>query len=109
MGETGRNMEKVSAERATHGSMGELRLATGQHVALRLWEHRAHQEKKATVRPYETVGYVISGRAELNIEGHLLTLEPGDSWVVPAGSMHFYTIPESLTAIEAISPPAETP
>jgi len=109
MGETDRAMAKVSAERAEHGSMGELRLATGRRVALRLWEHREHREKGASVRPYETVGYVIAGRAELNVEGQHLTLEPGDSWVVPAGSMHYYTIPEAFTAIEAISLPAESP
>jgi hypothetical protein len=31
------------------------------------------------------VGYVVSGRAELELEGQTVRLEAGDSWVVPAG------------------------
>jgi len=32
--------------------------------------------KSATQRDYETIGYVISGRAELQLEGQTLILEP---------------------------------
>jgi mannose-6-phosphate isomerase-like protein (cupin superfamily) len=53
------------------------------------------------------VGYVISGRAELDIEGQMVWLEPGDCWVVPAGSQHTYRILETFTAIEATAPPAQ--
>ena len=55
----------------------------------------------------ETVGYVISGRAELHIEGQVVDLEPGDSWIVPKGSRHSYKILEAFTALEATTPPAE--
>ena len=58
-------------------------------------------------RDYETVGYVIRGRAELHLEGQMLKLEPGDSWLVPKGAAHTYKILEPFTAIEATSPPAE--
>jgi quercetin dioxygenase-like cupin family protein len=58
-------------------------------------------------RDYETVGYVISGRAELTLEGQSLNLEPGDSWLVPAGAEHSYRILEPFTAVEATAPPAE--
>jgi quercetin dioxygenase-like cupin family protein len=57
-------------------------------------------------REYETVGYVISGRAELHLEGQMVLLEPGDSWVVPKGALHGYRILEPFTALEATSPPA---
>ncbi len=60
-----------------------------------------------TERDYETVGYVISGRAELDLEGQTVRLEPGDSWLVPAGARHSYRILEPLTAVEATSPPAQ--
>jgi quercetin dioxygenase-like cupin family protein len=61
----------------------------------------------ATSRDYETVGYVISGRAKLDLEGQTLNLKAGDSWLVPAGTMHHYTIIEPFTAIEVTAPPAE--
>ena len=53
------------------------------------------------------VGYVLSGRAELEIEGQTVRLEPGDSWVVPAEAEHTYRILEKFTAVEATAPPAE--
>ena len=53
-----------------------------------------------------TVGYVISGRAELHIQGQMVKLEPGDSWVVPKGSRHAFRILEPFTAVEATAPPA---
>ena len=53
---------------------------------------------------YETVGYVISGRARLDLERQTLDLKFGDAWLVPAGH---YTIIEPFTAIEATAQPAE--
>jgi mannose-6-phosphate isomerase-like protein (cupin superfamily) len=58
-------------------------------------------------RDYETVGYAITGRAQLDIEGQSVLLGAGDSWVVPKGSRHSYTIIEPFTAVEATTPPAE--
>jgi quercetin dioxygenase-like cupin family protein len=82
-------------------------LASGVHVAMRMWQDEAQSESKpATQRDYETVGYAIDGRAELHLENQTVLLEPGDSWVVPKGAMHSYKILEPFTAIEATSPPA---
>ena len=38
--------------------------------------------KHPTKRYYETVGFVISGSAKLEIEGQMLSLKSGDSWLV---------------------------
>jgi mannose-6-phosphate isomerase-like protein (cupin superfamily) len=74
---------------------------------LRLWEKESPADaKEPTARPYETVGYVISGRAELHSEGQMVLLEPGNSYVVPQGARHTYRILETFTAVEATSPPA---
>ncbi len=73
---------------------------------MRLWENEQPNEpKEPTAREYETVGYVIIGRAELHIEGQTILLEPGSSWVVPKGASHTYKILEAFTAVEATSPP----
>ncbi len=50
---------------------------------MRLWDNEmASNNEKATesCREYETVGYVIKGRAELHLEGQMVLLNPGDSW-----------------------------
>jgi hypothetical protein len=63
--------------------------------------------KAPTTRDYETVGYVISGSARLDLEGQTLNLRAADSWLVPARAMHHYTIIQPFTALEATAPPAE--
>lgn len=98
---------KINSEHSPHGSMGQKYLASGRDVAMRLWQQAPRDdEKEPRARDYETVGYVIAGRAELHIEGQMVKLEPGDSWVVPKGSRHTYRILESFTAVEATAPPA---
>lgn len=62
------------------GQMGQVYLVSGKRVSLRLWRDEKPQHKEPVRRDYETVGYVISGRAELTIEGQTIKLEPGDSW-----------------------------
>lgn len=102
------SVKKVSAPYSPTGSMGQKYLASGIRVAMRLWENEPPGEAKpAQVREYETVGYVLQGRAELELEGQRLKLEPGDSWLVPRGAAHSYKILEPFTAIEATSPPAQ--
>lgn len=105
MGDT--TIIKVSSAHSPTGEMGQKYLASGKNVAMRMWENEQPAEPKAaTSREYETVGYVISGRAELQLEGQMVLLEPGDSWVVPNGASHTYKILESFSAIEATYPPA---
>jgi quercetin dioxygenase-like cupin family protein len=98
---------KVNSHFSPKGKMGQKYLATGIGLAMRMWEEEPEGEaKEPTSRDYETVGYVIAGRAELQIEGQTVRLEPGDSWVVPKGASHAYRILEPFTAVEATSPPA---
>ena len=103
-----KSITKVSSGQAPKGRSGQKYLASGIHVSMRLWEreHRA-ETKPQTARDYETVGLVLQGKAELHIEGQIVLLEKGDSWVVPKGSRHTYKIIETFTAVEATSPPAE--
>lgn len=104
---TDTSVTKVSAAHAPHGALGQRYLASGVHIAMRLWEaEKPGDAGPATTREYETVGYAIKGRAELHLEGQMVRLEPGDSWVVPKGSSHRYKILESFTAVEATTPPA---
>ncbi|MFL5577013.1 MAG: cupin domain-containing protein [Gemmatimonadaceae bacterium] len=102
------SVTKVDSSHSPHGQMGQKYLASGVHVAMRLWENTEPGEPKPAVsRDYETVGYVIAGRAELRLEGQSVLLEPGNSWVVPRGAEHSYRILERFTAVEATSPPAQ--
>ena len=101
-------VKKIQSASSPRGDMGQVYLASGKRVSMRMWrEEQPETAKPATAREYETVGYVIAGRAELELEGQKVTLEAGDSWAVPAGAKHTYRILETFTAVEATSPPAE--
>lgn len=101
-------MTLVEATAATRGPEGQKYLAGGRTLSMRLWEGEAGGTDKEPVRrDYETVGYVIAGRAELELEGQTTMLEAGSSWVVPKGASHTYRILETFTAVEATAPPAE--
>jgi quercetin dioxygenase-like cupin family protein len=100
-------VKKIDSTHSPKGKEGQKYLASGKSVSLRLWENEQPGEaKEPRTREYETVGYVISGRAELHVEGQMVLLESGNSWVVPEGASHTYKILEPFTAVEATSPPA---
>ena len=99
-------IKKIDSTHSPVGPNGEKYLASGKSVSMRLWEaEEPGAEKPVTTRDYETVGYVLSGRAELQLEGQTVILEQGNSWVVPKGAEHTYRILETFTAVEATSPP----
>lgn len=106
MGDT--TVTKVDSSDSPHGELGQKYLASGKSISMRLWENEEPGEKTDhPARDYETVGYVISGKAELYLEGQMILLQKGDSWVVPRGAEHHYKILESFTAVEATHPPAQ--
>ena len=102
------SVKKVSSAYSPSGEMGQKYLASGIKVSMRLWEdEQPSAPKEPSARDYETVGFVIKGRAELHIEGQMVLLEPGDSWAVPKGASHTYKILDPFTAVEATAPPAQ--
>ncbi len=106
MGDT--SVKKVQSKSSPKGHEGQKYLVSGIKVSMRLWEkEQPIEDKPESTNDYETVGYVIKGRAELHLEGQMILLEAGDSWLVPAGAKHTYKILEPFTAVEATSPPAQ--
>ena len=108
-----RQANVVTSASAATGPQGQKYLAAGESVALRLWEKQPAPDsdgddggKGASQRDYETVGYVLKGRAELQLDDRVVELKPGDSWVVPKGAIHTYRVLEPFTAVEATHPPA---
>ncbi len=98
---------KVDSAHSPTGPDGQKYLANSKSLGMRLWRDEPPTAgKEPTAREYETVGYVVKGKAELTVEGQTVTLNPGDSWVVPKGALHSYTILEALTAVEVTHPPA---
>ncbi len=98
---------KIATADGTRGPDGEIILAAGERSAMRMWRNEEPGEPKtASTRDYETVGFVLNGKAELHLDGDVVTLTTGDSYTVPAGISHTYKILETFSAIEATTPPA---
>lgn len=96
----------VPADTARYGEMGQEYLACGQQVALRRWDERTGDRCHSRARAYETVGYLIEGKMELEIDSQTAIVDAGDSWLVPAGARHTYRVIQDIVAIEATAPPA---
>lgn len=96
----------VGPDDAKRGEMGQQLLATGKSVALRRWRESSGQNCNSPPRAYETVGYLVSGKLEVQLDGESAIVNPGDSWLVPAGANHQYRVIEDIVAVEATSPPA---
>lgn len=101
------SVTKVDAGHAPKGPQGQRYLANGRALSMRLWDQQPPADGGSTRREYETVGYVIAGRAELTLDGQTVRLQPGSSWIIPKGAEHSYRILETFTAVEATHPPAE--
>ncbi|MFK8185717.1 MAG: cupin domain-containing protein [Phormidesmis sp.] len=98
----------VSKREASIGEMGQKLLISGDQISMRLWEEQPGdgKDKSMAARGYETVGYVLEGKAELRLEDKNIPLKPGVSWIVPQAAEHSYKILEPFRAIEATHPPA---
>jgi len=98
---------KVDSAHSPKGKYEQKYLASGKSIAMRLWDEEPGKQKlENDARDYEVVGYVLEGKAELELEGQTIRLEAGDSWVVPKGARHTYHIKEHFKAVEATSPPS---
>ena len=101
------SVKKVESGRSPKGPQGQRYLASGKNVSMRLWESEPPGDPKPeTRRDYETVGFVLEGRARLHLDGQVVELQRGDCWVVPHAAAHRYELLEPFSAVEATAPPA---
>jgi mannose-6-phosphate isomerase-like protein (cupin superfamily) len=102
------SVTKVDSNYSPEGAMGQVYLASGVTLGMRLWrDEPPHPPGRAVRRDYEVVGYVLEGRAELELEQQKVLLTKGDSYVIPRGAEHRYRILEPFSAVEATAPPAQ--
>jgi quercetin dioxygenase-like cupin family protein len=57
--------------------------------------------------PHEQTGYLVSGRARMQIEDKAVDLTPGDCWMIPGNVPHEATALEDAVFIDIFSPPRE--
>src|ERR1700679_2066690 len=97
---TDTTVTKIDSTHSPKGAAGQKYLACGTSMSMRLWENEAiEKDQTDSKRDYETIGFVIKGKAELHLEGQMVLLKAGDSWVVPKGASHHYKIVEEFSAV----------
>jgi hypothetical protein len=80
------NTVKVNSEYSPLGEIGQKYLVSGKKVSMRIWKDIPPSDSKSpSQRAYETVGYVLKGRAELHIGTPVVMLEAGSSCWCPKG------------------------
>jgi quercetin dioxygenase-like cupin family protein len=57
--------------------------------------------------PHEQVGYVVSGKVVMTINGEDYELTSGDSYAAPSGIPHSARIVDETVIIDTFSPPRE--
>jgi quercetin dioxygenase-like cupin family protein len=57
--------------------------------------------------PHEQVGYVVSGKVIMTVDGQDYVLESGDSYAAPSNIMHSAKILDETIIIDTFSPPRE--
>ena len=107
--ETDMTLTIVSSTKTAPGADGEIALAAGASMSMRMWKNEQPHDKPSHRSPYETLGFVVAGRADLTIEGQTASLKAGDSYLVPANAEHTYRIVETFTAVECIAPAGKRP
>ena len=100
------SVKKIDSSASPTGDLGQTYLVSGTALAMRLWNEAKGEGGEPHTRPYETVGYVVSGRVEVHVGDDVVTCGAGDSYLVPDGATRHYKVLEDLVAVEATSPPA---
>ncbi|MGC9529017.1 MAG: cupin domain-containing protein [Candidatus Bipolaricaulaceae bacterium] len=79
----------------------------GERMMVTLMQFKRGRQPGAHSHPHEQVGYCLSGRFELRVGDVVHLVEPGDSYLIPGGTVHAYQVLEDAEAVEVFSPPRE--
>ena len=82
-------------------------LADGETMMMCEFTFEADVEVPNHTHPHEQVGYVVSGRVRMIIDGQRFELGPGDSYRAPSNVPHGAVALEPAVVIDAFSPPRQ--
>jgi len=82
-------------------------LISGQSMMVCEFTFDAHVEIPSHTHPNEQVGYIVSGRIRMTIDGDQHELTQGDSYYAPANVTHSAFTLEPSIVVDTFSPPRE--
>jgi quercetin dioxygenase-like cupin family protein len=82
-------------------------LASGQSMMICEFTFEANVEIPIHTHPHEQVGYIISGRVRMTIDGKSSELLPGDSYYAPSNVPHGAFTLEPTVIVDTFNPPRE--
>jgi quercetin dioxygenase-like cupin family protein len=107
-----RSVMKIDPRFSPAGPFNSLYLASGIHLGMRQFNLPPNQSKQGLhQRPFEIVGYVLSGTATLTLgdpsgtsQLQTIRLKQGDGYCVPMNTLHQWSIESAFQCVEACSP-----
>lgn len=105
---------KAMTQREGEGS--ERDLLAGVQLVTRCWGEKTlmgefHIQAASVIpghsHPNEQIGYLISGRLDLTIDGIRHEFSPGDTWCIPGGIRHSAVAVSDVVALEVFTPVRE--
>jgi quercetin dioxygenase-like cupin family protein len=82
-------------------------LITTEKLMICEFNFNAGTEIPSHAHPHEQVGYVVSGKVIMTIDGKDYELTAGDSYAAPSGITHSARIVDDTIIIDTFSPPRE--
>lgn len=82
-------------------------LTDGEKLMMVEFHFQAGSAVAAHKHPHEQALYVVSGRLQFTLDGHITELSAGQSIFIPSNVVHGAAAPEETFTIEAFSPPRE--
>ncbi len=82
-------------------------LATSPKLMICEFTFDANVEVPIHTHPHEQVGYVVYGRAVMNVDGVKRELQKGDSYYAPSNIPHGVVILEPTMIVDTFTPPRE--
>jgi quercetin dioxygenase-like cupin family protein len=82
-------------------------LAEGESMLVCEFTFAAGVQVPNHTHPHEQVGYVVSGRVRMTIDGESTELGPGDSYRAPSNVPHGALTLEPSVVVDTFSPPRE--
>ena len=88
---------------------GLIRRTMGETADAMVTEFRAEAGVKIPNHSHlnQQVGYVVSGKIEITIDGVTTACQPGDCWSIPGGVEHSAHFVVESVIVECFSPPRE--
>lgn len=97
-------VKKEEAKKRTFKGVSLDSLAVGEKSIVCKMNYVVGNFAAEHTHPHEQIGYVISGRYLMTVDGRVYELKPGDSYAIPGNVPHSFKVLEAGEVIDVFTP-----